>query len=55
MIKITDLEKIYRTEEVEHSCTEQIVHRSKGRRICSRDGTIRLRQIYFIEYSWPAG
>ena len=50
MIKITDLEKIYRTEEVETVALNKLSFEVRRRRVCSRDGAFRLRKINPPQY-----
>jgi putative ABC transport system ATP-binding protein len=55
MIKISNLEKIYRTEDVETVALNKLTFRSKGRRVCSCNGTIGLWQVNTIEYCGTPG
>ena len=55
MIKITELEKIYRTEEVETVALNKLSFEVKAGRICRRNGPFRLRQINIAKYCWITG
>lgn len=54
MIKLTGINKIYRTNEIETLALENVnLDVAKG--VCQHYGSFRLRQVYLAEYYGAAG
>ena len=49
------LQKIYRTKEIETVALEKREPRGTARRVPQHHGTLRMREVHFVEYHGPAG